>query len=170
MDSFPPTALNLSILRDVTLSSTAYFPVFHSVHRNVEVITFTSLLPASAGFVFGLLFDPEYEALCSSEMSVDFHRTTRRYKSRDSVVGIDWLRAGRPRDRSSSTGRVKNFLFSTSSRRALGFIQPRIQLVPGDLSQGVKRPGREADHSSPASAKVKKMWIYTSTLPYAFMV
>jgi hypothetical protein len=29
--------------------------------------------------------------------------------------------------------------------------------------------GRETDHSPPASAKVKKMWIYTSTPPYAFM-
>jgi hypothetical protein len=27
----------------------------------------------------------------------------------------------------------------------------------------------EADHSPPASAEVKKMWIYTSTPPYAFM-
>jgi hypothetical protein len=34
---------------------------------------------------------------------------------------------------------------------------------------GLKRPGREADHSPPASAEVKKMWIYTSTPPYAFM-
>jgi hypothetical protein len=25
------------------------------------------------------------------------------------------------------------------------------------------RPGREADHSPPTSAEVKKMWIYTST-------
>jgi hypothetical protein len=32
----------------------------------------------------------------------------------------------------------------------------------GALSPGVKRPGREADHSSPTSAEVKKMWIYTS--------
>jgi hypothetical protein len=30
-------------------------------------------------------------------------------------------------------------------------------------------PGREADHSPPASAEVKKMWIYTSTPTYAFM-
>jgi hypothetical protein len=37
------------------------------------------------------------------------------------------------------------------------------------LHPGVKRPGREADHSPP-SAEVKKMWIYTSTPPYAFMV
>jgi hypothetical protein len=34
---------------------------------------------------------------------------------------------------------------------------------------GVKRLGREADHSTPASAKVYKMWIYTFTPPYAIM-
>jgi hypothetical protein len=34
---------------------------------------------------------------------------------------------------------------------------------------GVKRPGHEADHLPPTSAEVKKMWIYTSTPPYAFM-
>jgi hypothetical protein len=27
---------------------------------------------------------------------------------------------------------------------------------------------READHSPPTSAEVKKTWIYTSTPPYAF--
>jgi hypothetical protein len=76
----------------------------------------------------------------------------------------DWLRAGRPRGRSTSPGRVKYFLFFTPSRPVLGPTQPRIQCVPG-----VKRPGREADHSPPTSAEVKKMWIYTSTPPYAFM-
>jgi hypothetical protein len=35
---------------------------------------------------------------------------------------------------------------------------------------GGKRPRREADHSPPVNAEVKKMWIYTSTHPYAFMV
>jgi hypothetical protein len=35
--------------------------------------------------------------------------------------------------------------------------------------RGVKRQEHEADHSPPASAEVKKMWIYTSTPPYAFM-
>jgi hypothetical protein len=30
--------------------------------------------------------------------------------------------------------------------------------------------GHEADHSPPANAEVKKMWIYTSTSPSAFMV
>jgi hypothetical protein len=77
----------------------------------------------------------------------------------------DWLRAGQIRGRNSSPGRVKNFLFSKSSRQALGSTQPPIQWVPGALSPRVKRPGREADHSPRASAEVKKMWIYTSTPP-----
>jgi hypothetical protein len=75
----------------------------------------------------------------------------------------------RPRGLSSSPDKVKEILFSTSSRPALGFTKPLIQWVPGTLSPGVKRAGREADHSPPASAEVKKMWIYTSTPPYAFM-
>jgi hypothetical protein len=88
-----------------------------------------------------------------------------RYRSRNS----DWLRAGRPKGRSSSPGRFKNFLFSTWSRPALGFTQPPIQCVLGALSPGVKRPVREADHSPPTSAEVKQMWIYTSSPQYAFM-
>jgi hypothetical protein len=39
----------------------------------------------------------------------------------------------------------------------------------GVLCLGVKWPGREAHHSPPASAEVKKMWIYTTAPPYAFM-
>jgi hypothetical protein len=46
------------------------------------------------------------------------------------------------------------FLFTTS-RPALGPIQPPVRWVPGDLSLGVKRPGREADHSHPSSAEAK---------------
>jgi hypothetical protein len=34
--------------------------------------------------------------------------------------------------------------------------QPPIQWVPGALSLRVKRPGCEADHSPPSSAKVKE--------------
>jgi hypothetical protein len=57
----------------------------------------------------------------------------------------DWLQGGRPRGRSSSLGRVKNFLFSMSSRLALGSTQPPTQWVLGALSLGVKCPGREED-------------------------
>jgi hypothetical protein len=88
--------------------------------------------------------------------------------SRDRVVGIA---TGCGLDSRGVGFRVpvrsRNFTFSTSCRPAL--TQSLIQCVPGALSQGVKWPRREADHSSPTSAEVKKMWIYTSTPPYAFM-
>jgi len=55
------------------------------------------------------------------------------------------------------------FLFATASRPALGTIQSPIQLVQGDLTSGVKRLGREADHSPPSGAEVKNEWSYIST-------
>jgi hypothetical protein len=48
------------------------------------------------------------------------------------------------------------FLFATASGAALGPAQPPIQWVPGALSLGVKRPGRETDHSLPSSVEVKE--------------
>jgi hypothetical protein len=88
--------------------------------------------------------------------------------SRDSAASIATaLLAGEWRGRSSSSARVINFLFSASSRPALGPTQPPIQWVPGVISLGVKRLGRQA--SPPTSAEVKNTWIYTSTPPYVFM-
>jgi hypothetical protein len=49
----------------------------------------------------------------------------------------------------------QGYLFSIASRPTLGRPQPPIQFVPGALSRGVRRPGREADHSPPSSAEVK---------------
>jgi hypothetical protein len=85
--------------------------------------------------------------------------------SRDS----DWLRSGRPEVPSSSPGRGRDCLFSTTFRLALGPTQPNIQWVPGSLSLGVERPGRETDHSPPTSAEVKNKWMYTTIPPYVFM-
>jgi hypothetical protein len=70
---------------------------------------------------------------------------------RDSSVGIAtgyWL---------DGTGSIPGMarLFSTHSRPALGPTQPPIEWIPGAISPGVKRPGSEADHSSPSSAEVK---------------
>jgi hypothetical protein len=50
-----------------------------------------------------------------------------------------------------------------SSRLALVSSQPPNQRLLGALSSGIKRQGREADHSPPASAEIKEIWIYTST-------
>jgi len=50
--------------------------------------------------------------------------------------------------------RLGNFLFTTTSRSALGLTQAPIQWVAGTLSLEVKRQVGEADHSLPSS-KVK---------------
>jgi hypothetical protein len=55
------------------------------------------------------------------------------------------------------------FLFAVMARLALEPTQSPIQWVPGAVYVGVKRPGREADHTLPSSAEVKNAWSYTST-------
>jgi hypothetical protein len=52
---------------------------------------------------------------------------------------------------------------------ALGPIQPPIQWTAGDLTPGVKRTGREANHKPLYSADVKNAWNYTSSPQYIFM-
>jgi len=47
------------------------------------------------------------------------------------------------------------------SRMALGPAQPPMQWVPAALSLGVKRLGREADHSPPSSAELCVEYIST---------
>jgi hypothetical protein len=45
---------------------------------------------------------------------------------------------------------------TTAFRTVLGPTQPPVQWVPGALYLGIKRLGREANHSPPASAEVKE--------------
>jgi hypothetical protein len=53
--------------------------------------------------------------------------------------------------------RQRIFLLVSASRPALGPTQPPVQRVPGALSPGgTARPGRDADHSPPFSAEVRK--------------
>jgi hypothetical protein len=47
--------------------------------------------------------------------------------------------------------------------------QAPIQWVSAALSVGVKRPGREVDHSPTSNAEVKNVWSYISTPQYAFL-
>jgi hypothetical protein len=46
---------------------------------------------------------------------------------------------------------------------------PAYLMGNGGSFPGVKRPGREADHSPPTSAEVKNTWLYTSTPPYVYI-
>jgi hypothetical protein len=86
-------------------------------------------------------------------------------RSRDSVVGIA---TGYRLDDGGFGVRVPvgSRIFSSPCRPDQLCAHP---VGTGALSLGLKRPVREADHSPPTSAEVKKMWIYTSIPPYAFM-
>jgi hypothetical protein len=61
------------------------------------------------------------------------------------------------------------FLFTTASRLALAPTQPPIQRLTGALSLGVKRPGRETDHSH-IVPRSKNTSSYSSIPPYTFML
>jgi hypothetical protein len=54
------------------------------------------------------------------------------------------------------------------SRPVIVLALPFFAFTGGSLP-GLKRQGREADQSPPTSAEVNKIWIYTSTPPYALM-
>jgi len=60
------------------------------------------------------------------------------------------------------------FWVMTVSRTALGLTRTPIEKLQEVLSLGVKRPGREADHSPPSSDKIKTAWSYTFTPPIRF--
>jgi hypothetical protein len=65
------------------------------------------------------------------------------------------------------------FLFTTASRTALESTKPRIQWASGVLSLGVKRSGREADHSPPSSAEIKErveLYLHTPNTPYGVVL
>jgi hypothetical protein len=65
---------------------------------------------------------------------------------------------------SSSPGRAKNFHFSISPKRLWGPPSLRSNWYR-ELFLGGKPPGREANHSAPTSAEVKKTWIYSPPPP-----
>jgi hypothetical protein len=48
-------------------------------------------------------------------------------------------------------------------------LRPHWFWLPGALSLGIKRPGREADHSPPSSAEVKNVWTVLALHQNAFM-
>jgi hypothetical protein len=85
--------------------------------------------------------------------------------TRDSAVGIVIGYGLDDSDRSS----IQEFLFLYVVQTGSGAHPASYPMGTGAVSPGVKRPGREADHSPLISAEVKEIWIYTSIPPYAFM-
>jgi hypothetical protein len=84
---------------------------------------------------------------------------------RDSSVGIETrLPSGHPRNCGSNPGTCKISLSSETSGQVLKPIHAPIQRVTG-----IKRPGREAEHSPPSQADDKNEWKCASIPIYAFI-
>jgi hypothetical protein len=86
------------------------------------------------------------------------------FRSRDSSVGIA-TSYGLDERGVGVRVPVGSRILSSPNRpgRLLKCTEPPIQWIPWALSPGVKRLGREVDHSPPTSAEVKKVWTYTAT-------
>jgi hypothetical protein len=90
--------------------------------------------------------------------------SARHVNSRGSSASIvTRLRAGLP---DSIPGRGRDsFLIVTASKPALGPTKPPIQWVLRSRSPGIKRTGREANHSPPPSAELRMRGLI-QPLPY----
>jgi hypothetical protein len=105
-----------------------------------------SLEPASAGFLLVLLFNPEVEAICSSETS-GFSQATRHYNTEDRTCLSTQLFGAWSRDRSLGVAtdwradgyefdfrqRQETFLLYITSSPPPGPIQSSVQCVLGAL-------------------------------------
>jgi hypothetical protein len=90
--------------------------------------------------------------------------------SRDSSVGIaTGYRLDDREGREFESRQGKKFSLLHIVQTGSGVHPTSYKMGTGGFSPEVKRQGREADHSPPTSAEVKKMWIYTTTPPYVFM-
>jgi hypothetical protein len=147
----------------IIVSRLRNYTAWHTRRHNLKI---NSVYLSTLGRLPKLCGTAWYNAFCVMNCKMGI-RTRNLYWSKDSVVGIA---TGYGLDDRGVGIRVPvgSRIFSTSSKPTLGSTQPPVQWVLG-ASPGVKRPGREADHSPATSAKVRKMWIYTSTPPYAFM-
>jgi hypothetical protein len=84
-------------------------------------------------------------------------------RSQSSVVGItNRLWTGRSGAREPVDAR--DFLLASPSKPALGSTWPLFSVYRGSFP-GVKRLGREVQHSLPSSAEVKNEWSCTTTPP-----
>jgi hypothetical protein len=141
---FPQVSSFLQILTEILNEfriypmSACYMP--HPSHLSIPLI----LCVKSANY------EVSYYVSKSQDSSVGI---ATDYRSDDRIIGVQ-IPAG-----------AGNFSFRHSDQTGSGPTQPQMQWVPGALSPGVKRPGREADHSPPSSTEVKNAWGYTSTPP-----
>jgi hypothetical protein len=92
-------------------------------------------------------------------------RRKGKHEGSSSVSIESRLRTGWPGVQFPAGAVMRLFLFATTPRAALEPTQSPIHWVAGALTPGVKRPGREADHSRPSSADVTNACSYIYTPP-----
>lgn len=90
---------------------------------------------------------------------------TGKYKRKTEIFKIHGRSHENVNRHLEETGRSKRFVGSPAFRPVLEPNQPLIQWIPKDLSPGLKRPGRESDHSIQSNAKIKKAWRNTYSCP-----
>jgi hypothetical protein len=150
--------LPLSPFLSIILSVFSFFPLIFCF----------SLFPLSLFVAFSLYFPPSFlfptfSATHSFFPLYFYFLRAERYLCRQN----NGLRAGRPRFYSRQ--RQYYSLFSIASTPVLGPTQPPIQWVPRTFAPGIKRPGHQADHTSPSSAEVKDSGAIPPLPPYVFM-
>jgi hypothetical protein len=91
--------------------------------------------------------------LRTPETFVSYHNTKSRDSSVDIALGYGLDDRG---CRVRFPAGAGNFSIHHRVQNGSGTTQPSIQWVPGALSLGIERLGREADHSLPSSAEVKE--------------
>jgi hypothetical protein len=140
----------LSIIKYSKVISSSFIIKFNIVHLCNKIIWTKSICNQISELRPSTNNATVYQKLISIQLD---------YRSHDSSVSIA---LGYRLDDQGSRVRFPEGSGNSSlhpvSRMVLGPTQPPIQWVPGDLSLGVKRLRREADHSPPSRAKVKE-WV-----------
>jgi hypothetical protein len=143
---------NLSLLRDRSLSNSSQIDI-----PRVCIVSYNRRAAK------------QHEGKSKTHMTQNIHVMDKTYVVlSDSALGVA-TGYGLGGEKSQLRVPVGARFFSSQRRpdRIRGPTQPPIKWVSGALSPGVKRPGREADHS-PIRAEVKNRCTYTSTPPYVF--
>jgi len=71
-------------------------------------------------------------------------------------------------ERSSIPGKSRDFYLCHHVQTGSGVHLASYPMGSRGSYTGVRRPGRETDHSPISSAEIKNGWSYASTTPYAF--
>jgi hypothetical protein len=140
-----PADIRMSLVNTRKFRYCSVLNDFDITKTNIWAYSWIAYFPSTWGMcheVHDLIFCFRSKRWDSAKLLFDIYITDRR--SLYSAVGIaTGYGIDNQRSQSSSPGRGKNFLFSTTSKLVLESTQPPIQCVPGALSTRVKELGHK---------------------------